>query len=67
MMQNQWKNGYYLKLTLINDTEFKKTKGHYHDDFVIDCDKPIEASASNVEEAQWRMQQAEWIKEEYDD
>ncbi|CAF3047343.1 unnamed protein product [Rotaria sp. Silwood2] len=92
----------YLKSTLINDIEFKKTTAqideeqrekekceddersrkcpkcfrdyipkdtkfgdcHYHDGFVIDCDKPIETSPIAIKEARLKMQQAELMKDE---
>ena len=44
------------------DTKFGDC--HYHDGFIIDCDKPIEAAVVSVEIARLRMQQAELLKEE---
>jgi len=44
------------------DTKFGDC--HYHDGFIIDCDKPIETAVITVEAARLRMQQAELIKEE---
>ncbi|CAF0857699.1 unnamed protein product [Adineta ricciae] len=44
------------------DTKFGDC--HYHDGFIIDCDKPIEAAVVTIEVARLRMQQAELLKEE---